>query len=138
MIYYTSYYDPDVQDEIIRTLGAPYKLKDLFKYGAVGSSRMTINEYSTAFKKLIESTSDFAVASIALRPKGIMVTISKRDQNILWVIPFYRLTIYKTEVLSIHAEGHFLKLQLKQAQNKKFIKKILEHKIKFGQELEQG
>ncbi len=135
MIYYTTYYDPEVQDEIIRSLGAPYGFREIFKLGAVGSSRMKVAEYSEAFKKLVERTSDFAVASIALRPKGIMVTVSKSDQNIIWTIPFYRLTIYKTEVLSIHSEGHFLKLQLKQLQNQKFIKKILEHKIRFSEDL---
>jgi hypothetical protein len=131
MIHYTTYYDPDVQQEIVRVLGKPFGFRDIFKIGAVGSSRMKVQEYSLTFSKLIENSNDFAVASIGLRPKGLLVTVSKRDHNIIWTIPYYRLTIYKTDLLSIHADGHFLKLELKQRQNYKFIKKIIEHKIRF-------
>jgi hypothetical protein len=135
MIYYTTYFDQEIQEEIIQTLGPAYGFRDFFKLGAVGSSRMTITDFSTSFKKLIESTSDFAVASISLRPKGILVTVSKSYKNICWVIPYYRLTVYKTDVLSIHASGEFLKLKLHNKQNYKFISKLLAHKMKYQEEL---
>jgi len=133
MIYNTTSQDPDVKDEIIRTLGPPYGFREIFRMGSVGSSRMRIAQYSSQFKKMIEHSSDFAVASIGLRPKGILVSLSKNDRRMCWTIPYYRLSIYKTELLSIHAEGQFLKLELQGKQNHKFIQKILEHKIKFEQ-----
>ncbi|MCH2232613.1 MAG: hypothetical protein MK078_00065 [Crocinitomicaceae bacterium] len=134
MIYYTTYHDKDVFDEINRVIGGPYKLRELLKIGAVGSSRMKIEEYSPAFKPLVENNQYDTFASIGLRSKGILLTVSKSHNNICWAIPYYRLSIYKTEVLSIHAEGQFLKLNLKKNQNKKFIAKLLDFKAKYHQE----
>ena len=135
MIYHTTSHDPDINEEISRTLGPPFGFREIFRIGTVGSSRMRVAQYSSSFKKIVEQTSDCAIASIGLRPKGILVSISKNDRNMCWTIPYYRLSIYKTELLSIHAEGQFLKLELRGKQNHKFIQKILEHKIRFEQGL---
>lgn len=131
MIYYTTYHDKEVIDDIDREIGKPFKLWELFKVGAVGSSKMPIEEYSKAFQPLLEKNLDITYASIGLRSKGILLTVSNSHNNICWAIPYYRLAVYKTEVLSIHAEGEFLKLELRVDQNQKFIAKLLDFRARY-------
>jgi len=130
MIYHTSYFDKEVIDEIRRTLGLPYKLRDFWQVGAVGSSRMVIKKYSAPFKKLAESTNDPTYASIGLRPKGILVTVFKRDKNICWVIPYQDLIMNVNQTLEIFANDEFLELELKNAKQHRFIHKVYDHQLK--------
>lgn len=133
MIANTTYYDKKIQEEIINLVGNAFSPLDVIKIGTIGSSRMMVEDYSENFAKFIEINGDITYASIGLRPKGIIVTLSKSYKNLSWAIPYYHLSIYKTELLSIHANGQFLKLKIKKKQNKKLLSKLLLYKSKFLQ-----
>lgn len=131
MIANTTYYDKKTNDEITTIVGKPFSPIEVIKVGTIGSSRMMIEEYSQAFKSFIEFNLDITYASIGLRPKGIIVSISKSYKNLSWAIPYHHLSIYKTNVLSIHAHGEFLKLKIKKKQNKKLLEKLIDYRIKY-------
>mgnify|MGYP000924348591 CR=1 FL=1 len=131
MIFDTTYYSKEIKEEIDLTLGKPFSPINVIKIGVIGSSRMIIDSNSSGFDKLVKLNTDLTHASIGLRPKGILVILAKSYKNLSWVIPYHHLSIYKTDVLSIHSAGEFLKLRLNGKQNMKFISKVLYRKLNY-------
>lgn len=131
MIYDTTYYNKDIKEEIEGLLGKPFSPLNVIKIGVIGSSRMIVEEASPAFAKMTNANLDLTYANIGLRPKGITVILAKSYRNLIWAIPYHYLNIYKTNVLSIHAQGEYLKLKISGNQNIKFLNKILDRKIKY-------
>jgi hypothetical protein len=128
MVYDTSIKSKEIREEIIKHLGKPYTILDMFRVGPIGSSRMEIVEYSKLFSGIMSKGKQAVFANIALRPKGIMVIINVRLSNYSWVIPYHYLSIYKTDVLSIHSQGEFLKFKFYGDQNQKLLQKIMKEK----------
>ncbi len=131
MIADTTYFKEEVRDEIIEKLGKPFSLRDIIQLGAIGSSRMVVEECSPAFYDWVNRNQDLTQASIELRPNGILVVLAKSYHNLSWAIPYHLLSVFKTDVLSIHAEGHYLKLKLRKGQNKKFLFKMMDQRLKY-------
>ena len=131
MIADTTYFDKDVRDMINEKVGKPFTFFDILKLGAYGSSRMVVESCSPAFHDWVNVNEDLIQASIELRPKGILVVLARSYHNLTWAIPYHYLNVIKTQRLSIHSEGHFLKLRLRKGQNKKFISKLLDQRLKY-------
>ena len=95
--------------------------------GGVGSKRMIIEETSQNFHQYINKISDINYANIELRPEGIIVLLNKGLHNYNWIIPYRQLVIYKTDRLSIHAQGKYIcfKNNILFKENKKFISKMI-------------
>jgi hypothetical protein len=89
----------------------------------VCSSDLNIVDYTNKI-------SDVNYANIELRPEGIIVLLNKGLNNYNWVIPFRQLVIYKTDRLSIHAQGKYIcfKNNMLYKENKKFIAKMIDLK----------
>ena len=134
VIYNTTYFDKEIRDEINTTLGNPYGLLDVLKLGTIGSSRMIIPEESKRFVEFTQQNQDITYASIELRPKGILVYISKSYHTLSWTIPYHQLTLYKTEHLTLHCNGEFLRLKIRRNQNKSFIKKVQDLRVTYLQQ----
>jgi hypothetical protein len=130
MLFDTSVKNKDVTKEINELVGKPYNLLDIIKIGAIGSSRMEIVEYSKLFVKVMAWDKQAVFANIGMRPKGIVVVINVRLSNYSWVIPYNYLSIFKTDILTIHGKGEYLKFKIQSEQNAKLIQKILDEKSK--------
>jgi hypothetical protein len=128
MLFDTSIKNKEVKEEINRFVGRPFHLLDMFKIGSIGSSRMEVVQYSKLFAGVMSKSKQAVFANIALRPKGIVVVLNIRLSNYSWVIPYHHLSIFKTDVLSIHSQGEVLKLKLQGKQNHQLIQKILQLK----------
>ena len=115
-------------DDIV---GKPFTLYQAFKMGGIGSKRMSIDNTSENIYHLLNSTSDINYSNIELRPNGIIVMINKGLERYHWVIPFRQLVIYKTDKLSIHAQGKYITFKNNKSykENKKFIDKIIDMKL---------
>ena len=115
-------------DDIV---GKPFTLYQAFKMGGIGSKRMSIDNTSENIYHLLNSTSDINYSNIELRPNGIIVMINKGLERYHWVIPFRQLVIYKTDKLSIHAQGKYITFKNSKSykENKKFIDKIIDMKL---------
>jgi hypothetical protein len=133
MILNSTYHNDDTIELINDIVGQPFSWLKRFKLGGVGSKRMIINTCSPKFSFIKNKTEDINYGNIELRPRGIVVYINKGLETFAWPIPYYKLVVYKTEGLSLHANGSFIKFKSNKTfkENKSFISKLLDQKILF-------
>src|SRR5210317_1314144 len=114
-------------------VGKSFSLKKKLMLRGVGSGRMVIDEASPKLEQTLLNGPDLNYANIELRPKGILVRITRRLDNFTWAIPYYQLYTYMTSGLSIHGQGEFLQFKNDRflKNNKEFIKKMLDIKVVF-------
>ncbi len=134
MIYNSTYTDIEKDIETETLVGKKYNLIKTIRLGGIGSKRLIVDELGVNFKKLIQQKNDIIYSNIELRKKGIIVYIVDGQKRFTWVIPFYKLVIYKTPSFSIHSEGNFIRYsnKLNHKQNLVFFKRILDHKFNFN------
>ena len=133
MIFNSTYTDTEKDLEVDKIIGKKFNLIESILMGGIGSKRLVLDSYSVTFKDYIKDGFDLNYINIELRKKGIKVFITNRQNRITWVIPYYRLVIYKTPFFSIHSNGSFLKFsnQLNHKENLSFFRKLV--KIKSNQ-----
>ncbi len=133
MIFNSTYTDTEKDLEVDKIIGKKFNLIESILMGGIGSKRLVLDSYSITFKDYIKDGFDLNYINIELRKKGIKVFITNRQSRITWVIPYFRLVIYKTPFFSIHSNGSFLKFsnQLNHKENLSFFRKLV--KIKSNQ-----
>ena len=133
MIFNSTYTDPEKDLEVDNIIGKKFNLIESILMGGIGSKRLILESFSVKFKDYIKEGLDINYVNIELRKKGIKVFITNRQKRITWVIPYYRLVIYKTPFFSIHSNGSFLKFsnKLNHKENLSFFIKLV--KIKSNQ-----
>ena len=133
LLFNTSYTDKKITKQINNLLGSPFSFLKAIKLNGIGSKRMIIDQVSPNLHTVINVVNDINYGSIELRPKGILIHIGKGLQRFAWAIPYYRLVIYKTNGVSIHANGKFIHFEANKnfKANKQFFKKIIDQKIDF-------
>jgi hypothetical protein len=133
MIFNSTYSDPEKDLEVNKIIGKKFNLIESILMRGIGSKRLILDSFSVKFQKYIKDGFDLNYANIELRKKGIKVFITNRQNRITWVIPYYRLVIYKTPFFSIHCNGSFLKFsnKLNHKENLSFFRKLV--KIKSNQ-----
>ena len=138
MLYETTYRNTEITDLINDCLGFPYNFFQSIKIGGIGSKRMIIEDVSYNMRNVINRTSDINYGNIELRPNGIIVMINKGLKNFTWAIPFHQLVIYKTDGLSIHAQGKYIRFKDNKLfkENSKFINKLLQLKSESVEQFE--
>ena len=134
MILNTTHHNPDHKQIIADLVGQPFSLVQKLKMKGVGSKRMIIDEVSPNMQSLMNTVSDINYGSIELRPKGVLVRITKGLKSFTWIIPYYQLVIYKTNGSSLHAQGRFVHFRNSKTfkENKKFFDKLLDEKVKYN------
>ena len=138
MIYDTSVKNPKTKEAIENAVGKPASLWERIKSGGTGCRRMTVKECSPDIWKLIETHPGTHFSSMEIRPKGIIVFFKNNLTSYSWPIPFYRLSLYKSDTFSIHGEGSFVKYKMDSNfdANMKFIEKVKALKLPFQEHLE--
>ena len=139
MIYNSTYTDIEKDLETDNLVGKKYNLIKSIRLGGIGSKRLIVDEFSLNFKKLIQQKNDIIYSNIELRKNGIIVYVVDSQRRFTWVIPFYKLVVYKTPSFSIHSEGNFIRYsnKLNYKQNLIFFKKVLDHKYNFNKDNNQ-
>ena len=134
MIYNSTYTDIEKDIETDKLVGKKYNLIKSIRLGGIGSKRLIVEELGINFKKLIQQKNDIIYSNIELRKKGIIVYVVDGQKRFTWVIPYYKLVIYKTPSFSIHSNGNFIRYsnKLNHKQNLVFLKKVLDHKFNFN------
>ena len=130
----TSYNDPEVKDYIDQTLGKAYSFIDRFQKRGIGSSRMLVSQVTDELRHCLNADHYPTYSSIELRPQGILVHFNRNTITHAWVIPFYSLSIFLSTSLSIHSQGNFVRFKETDNGDLKFMRKILDEKIRWGQE----
>ncbi len=132
MLIDTTHYNSEHKQIIADLVGSPFSLVQKLKLKGVGSKRMIIDEVSPNLQQVLNTVSDINYGNIELRPKGILVHITKGLKNFTWIIPYYHLVIYKINGSSIHAQGKFVHFRANKTfrENKKFFDKLVDEKTK--------
>lgn len=121
-----TYHNPETEDLIDTALGKRFSLWKKIKMKGIGSRRMVLKRTSPNFYKYINKVADINYVSIELRPKGILIHLTKGLKNFAWAIPYYQLAFFKSEEFSIHAQGNFLAVECNNnyKANKGFLEKL--------------
>ncbi|OZV69753.1 hypothetical protein [Winogradskyella aurantia] len=133
MILNTTHFNKDHKQIIEDLVGPAFSLVQKLKMKGVGSKRMIVDEVSPNMQSMMNVVSDLNYANIELRPKGILIMITKGHKSFTWIIPFYQLVIYKVNGSSIHAQGRFIHFKDNTTfrENKRFFDKLLDAKVKY-------
>lgn len=136
MIYNSTYNDIEKEIETNNLVGKKYNLIKSIRLGGIGSKRLIVEDLGVNFKKLIQQKTDLIYSNVELRDKGIIVYVVDGQKRFTWVIPFYKLVIYKSPTFSIHSDGNFIRYsnKLNHKENLLFFKKILDHKYIFNKQ----
>ena len=140
MVLNTTQTNKDNDEMFNQMLGKSFSLWKSLKMGGIGSGRMVIQKVSPNLNHVMNFASSINYGSIELRPKGILLHITKVLYNYTWAIPFYQLVIYKTDSLSIHAQGKFVQFQNNRLlkENKHFFEKLRKAKRSYLEEIGFG
>ncbi len=135
MILDTTYKNKEHKIIISDLIGKPYSFMESLRMGGVGSKRMIIENVSPNLQQHLNKISDINYANIEMRPSGILIYINKGLKNYTWIIPFYHLVIYKTNGISIHAQGKFVNFKNCKMfkENKTFMSRLMDAKVKFDE-----
>ena len=130
MIFNSTYTDKEKELEVEKLIGKKYGLISSIRLNGVGSKRLIVQETSQNLKKIIIQKSDLIYSNIEIRSGGVIVFIAEGLNRYSWVIPYYKLVIYKTPNYSIHSDGNFIRFSndLNIKENLKFFKKLIKHK----------
>ena len=130
MIFNSTYTDKEKELEVEKLIGKKYGLISSIRLNGVGSKRLIVMETSQNIKKIIIQKSDLIYSNIEIRSGGVIVYIAEGLNRYSWVIPYYKLVIYKTPNYSIHSDGNFIRFSndLNIKENLKFFKKLIKHK----------
>ncbi|MBL86362.1 MAG: hypothetical protein CMO82_06860 [Winogradskyella sp.] len=133
MLIDTTNYNSEHKQIIADFVGSPFSLVQKLKLKGVGSKRMIVDEVSPNLQQVLNIVSDINYGNIELRPKGILIHITKGLKNFTWIIPYYHLVIYKINGSSIHAQGKFVHFRANKTfkENKKFFDKLIDQKTKY-------
>ncbi|XCF04925.1 hypothetical protein ABI125_09315 [Tamlana crocina] len=132
MIFDSTYNNKEHKPLLEDMVGRPFTLLESFKMKGVGSKRMIISEVSPNLAPYMNLVSDVNYANIELRKKGILIHINKGLKTYTWAIPYFQLVVYRTNGISIHAQGNFIHFKNNKTfrENKRFFDKMLDKKIK--------
>ena len=131
MILNTTYTNKENDATIDNLVGKSYGFLKKLQMKGIGSGRMVIDKVSPKLQKTLLNGPDINYANIELRPKGILVRITRRLDNFTWIIPYYQLYTYMTNGFSIHGQGQFLHFKNDRflKTNKSFLKKMQNLKV---------
>ena len=130
MIFNSTYTNKEKELEVEKLVGKKYSLLSSIKLNGIGSKRLIIEEISSKFKKIIIQKNDLIYSNIEIRYRGIIVYVAEGLNRFSWVIPYYKLVIYKIPNYCIHSDGNFIRFSndLNFKENMKFFKKLITHK----------
>lgn len=135
MIYNSTYKDDELDNECEKIVGKKYNIIDSILLNGIGSKRLIVKKYSKNFIEIVEKKIDLIYSNIEMRKKGIIVYIATGQKRYSWVIPYYKLVLYKTPNYTIYCDEDFITFsnEINHKENINFFKKLIDHKIKFDQ-----
>lgn len=135
MLLNTTHLSSKIRKIISNFIGDEFSFFQKIKMGGVGSYRMMILEASDDILKKLNFNQGINYCSFELRKNGVMLHFQNVNyEKISWLIPFYKLVMFKTEVLSVYSNQSYVKLKVDRNYklNKKIIRKMLQLKEAYS------
>lgn len=130
MLVNVSYNNKEIIQSITSEVGKPYRWKERWKMGGIGSPKLFISDASKEIMELLELDNKINSSNIEIRPRGIILRFRSILETFAVVIPYHKLAIFKSGDYTIHGDGHFIKIASGEKAVQKFCKKVLDLKIK--------
>jgi hypothetical protein len=111
MILNTTYQEKDIVKKINGLVGQPFSIVKRIKMKGIGSSRMIVDDFSEGFNAYFLPNTGLRYCNFELRPNGILVHFQHQHNRYSWVIPYYRLNMFRSNSFSVHAGNQFLRIR---------------------------
>ena len=113
MLLNVSYNNPEISRKIDAEVGRPFRLKERWNLGGIGSPKLFITASSMEIRNLLILDNNLDSCNIELRPKGIILRFRSLLETYALVIPYYKLVIYKGNlgIYSIYRDHYFIKVK---------------------------
>ncbi|MCP4521423.1 MAG: hypothetical protein GY827_06990 [Cytophagales bacterium] len=123
----------EANKKIDKLLGESFSIFKKIVSGTDESKVFSVQHISPHFRIPADEIDNYQHGIIEMRPNGILVHLMYGVQKISWAIPYYQLVIYKSEVLSFHAQGYVVKFHCNEhyQNNLAFIDQIMENRNEF-------
>jgi hypothetical protein len=133
MIYDTTHKNPKIKEAINEEVGKSYSFFSRIRMNGIGSQRFIIEGTSVSLTGLLNEVSDLNYANFELRPRGVVVHITKGLKRYSWALPFHKLVLFYTQNFSVHGEGEFIRFRKNKNFNESlgFLRKLLFYKNLF-------
>ena len=131
MLLNVSYNDRKIKEQIDLEVGVPFSLRERWKLGGIGSSKLNITHTSIDIHNLLVLDNNNNSCNIELRPNGIIVRFRSLLETYALIIPYYKLKIYKGQAqeYSIYRDHFCIKVEAKEESTHLYFKKINTQKI---------
>jgi hypothetical protein len=93
MIFDTTYKNEEYDIESAALVGKPFGWMERIRQGGIGSGRLMIQKISSKLNLGKLKFSEIDYGNIELRPQGLIVHYTQKNERFAWVIPYYRLVI---------------------------------------------
>ena len=132
MVFNTTLRTKKTSKAIDDIVGRTLPLLKIWKLGGTGSRRMIIEKVSPNLSAYLNPDHYPTYSSIEIRQRGILVHINQAYRTFAWAIPYYKLVLYNSTYISIHADGQFIRFRRSSDKiHFKFVKKVLAEKANY-------
>lgn len=133
-IFDITYSKKEVDEEIDALVGPPYSYIKRLKLGGIGSERALILDASPDLLAYLQYEDAPNFCNFELRPEGMITHINYRLQDIAWVIPYRKSSLYQSEKgFKVFCDASFLALEkiYKGSDLDKFMQKMMHLRAQY-------
>lgn len=134
MLRKVTFQSKELAKEINAHVGKSYGFMERLKLGGIGSPRYEIIQSDDKIRKLLAIDNSIDYCNIELRKSGVALYFRSRVDTYGLFIPYYQLTIFKTDGMVTVYGGNY-NVRVKMAYNRKlqtaFFDKMMSQKYKF-------
>ncbi len=127
MLLNVSYNNKEVFRKIDKEVGKPFTIKERFALNGIGSPKLFIVDSSSQIKNLLLLDNNTNTCNIELRPQGIIIGFRSLLETFGLIIPYYKLSLYKTDLglYTIYRDEYYIQIKADTKAIQKFFTKML-------------
>ena len=129
MLVNVSYNNKKIIRDIELEVGKSFSWKERWSMGGNGSPKLFVSQASEDISDLLTLDNKINSCNIELRPKGIIVRFRSILETFALVIPYHKLTIFKSGEFSIYRDAQYIKVNSGEKTVQKFFRKVLDAKV---------
>jgi hypothetical protein len=112
MIVVANYPTKKFRETVNQVVGNRFSMWERIKMGGIGSGQLKVLQHSEGLAPCFGKNHDTKFVIVEMRKSGIVVYVRNYIDNYVWLIPYYQLSIFKSDCYSLHANGNFIKINL--------------------------
>ena len=133
MIKNLSYNTKKIKILLLELVGSPFSFIERLKLGGIGSNKLVIADASKEIVELLRMDNNVNYCNIEIRKKGIIIRFKSLLETYGFIIPYYKLVIYKGEsdIYSLYKDTNYIKFFVDNKSTSHFVKKIIRLKTDY-------